>query len=626
MMMKRTLPLLPILPDEVRVLLAGRTIAPFALPRSVQLRIKKPEKIGGAEWATRYRVVTDGAHEGPWRHEYAPHTVKIMDTFTLPWVLEIWFCGVEQSGKTNTMINCMGWAIDCAPGNIFYLMPTEDTAAKITGGKLKPVIKRSPRLARYLTGRDDDLTLARLNLGNGVAIMPAHANSAASMASWAAKYCFGDEVDKYPAMAGKEADPITLIKKRNRTYRGRYKRFFASTPAGRFIYRGMQHCHQVWEMRVRCPDCGELVRMDAEHLHMPDGVTAENVELSSVGYACNACGVVWSERDRLDAIRGGAWVCVKGDDVVRPKKVGFHHRAWECLDIALSEIAAAYLKAKSGGTADRVSWANGYEAVDYVEEQVDREAAQIMRLVEPSMPRGVAPRDPCHLAMVVDTQQVGFYYQVWVYGWGRDLETWRIEHGYVEHFDHLLDIVGREWPDADGKKYRIGSAWIDSGGGTNPFNPKHSRTAEVYEFCRRNPLFRPIKGRREQAQPWNASRIDFFPSRDGRKIPIPGGIVLYTINVTLYKDELARKLLVEPGDPGAYHLHAEMGDDYVKHMCAEYKDERGWWHCPRHKDNHHWDIGVYGLAAADILGIKNMQMPGESSARRRVLSNGVING
>jgi terminase, large subunit len=618
----REIKILPSLPDAVRAMLPGREVS-LALPRNVRARLRHPEKIRVSDHAERYRVVTDGAHVGPWRHEYAPHTVKIMDTFGLPWVREVWFLGVEQSGKTNTMLNCMGWCIDCDPGNIYYLMPTEDTSAKVTGKRIIPMIKKTPRLSRYWSGRENDLTLSVIGLEHGVSIFPAHANSASSMATFTAKYCFGDEIDKYPDAAGREADPITLIRKRNRTYRGSYKRFFSSTPAGKFICKGTFACDQVWEMRLRCPHCQELIRMNVAGLIIPDGAADDAALLSGVRYACSSCGAQWDERARRRAIIGGAWYCIKGEDKGRPESVGFHHRSWECLDIPLAEIAAAYLLAKTGSITDKIAWANGYEALDYIEEQQERTEDAIMRLVDDAMPRGVCSRDPACLVILADTQQIGFYYQVWAYGWGRDLETWRIEIGYVEHFEHLAQIAAREWPDADGKIHRIGCGFIDSGGGTNPFQPKHSRTAEVYEFCRRNPLFRPLKGYREKAQPWTTTKIDFYPSRDGKKVPIPGGLVLYLIHVTLYKDELSRKLQIEPTDPGAFHLHAGTDVEYARQMCAEYKDERGWWHCPRHKANHHWDIGVYGMAVADILNVKNMARDVAVQPRRRILSRGV---
>jgi phage terminase large subunit GpA-like protein len=618
----RTIALLPILPAHVRSLLSGRSVGSarqpvITVPAVVRRVLRQPEKISVSDHALKYRVVTDGAHEGQWRHEYAPHTVKIMDTFGEPWVREIWFCAVEQSGKTNTMLNCMQWAIDCAPGNVFYLMPSEDAAKKITGKKIRPMLRRSPKLAGLLSERQDDTTLSCISLRNGVDIFPAHANSATSMATWAAKYSFGDEVDKYPLMAGKETDPITLIKKRNRIYRGRYKRFFSSTAAEKFIYtEGMLKCHQVWEWRVRCPHCQELVRMDADHLALSDEATPESVELHGCDYICNACACTWSESQREQAIRTGRWVTVKGADAVRPAKVGFHHRSWECLDITLREIAVAYLKSKSGTLADKLDWAHGHEAIDYVHAQQDRKEDFILRLVDQSAPKGIVPENTSCLIILVDTQKRGFYYQVWAAGWGQDLPVAVIDHGFVERFAHLADLAAKPYHDASGDEYRITAGWIDSGGGTDQHNPKHSRTQEVYVFCKKNPLFHPLKGRRDMAQPWNLSRMEYMPSRTGKKIAIPGGLSLYLLNVTLYKGELATKLQIEPGDPGCLTLHAQVGSDYAAQLCAEYQDDRGYWQCPRGKANHHWDIGVYGCAALDIKGVRNWRQIEEPLAER----------
>ena len=168
-----------------------------------------------------------------------------------------------------------------------------------------------------------------------------------------------------------------------------------------------------------------------------------------------------------------------------------------------------------------------------------------------------------------------------------------------------MDLAEKDWKDAEGNAHRVAAAWIDSGGGTDPYHPKHSRTREVYLFCKKNPVFSPIKGRRTQNLPWNISRLEYLPSRSGKKVPIPGGLNLYTLNVTMYKNDLATTLAVEPGDPGAMRLHAEIGKDYAAQMCAEYQDDRGFWICPDGKDNHDWDISVYGMAAIDIMGIRD---------------------
>ncbi len=606
------------IPAAAKHRLEGREFNLPRLPLVIKRRMRMPEKIRVSEHAAKYRIVTDGPHQGKWRHEHAPHTVKIMDTYGLAWVREVWFCGVEQSGKTNTMINCLHWGADCDPGDIFYMMPTESTMAKVTGKKLKPLVEQSPRLSKYLSGKQDDITLSGIKLSHGVTIFPAWANSPASMATWSAKHCFGDEIDKGAELSGREADRVTLIRKRGRLYKGRYKRFFASTPAQLFIYKGTLECAQVWEWRVCCPDCDQLIKMEAEHLDIAD-LTVEQIDAGAqVYYTCHECGSQWDDVIRERAIRAGRWVCVKGFDIVRPARVGFHHRCYECLDVPLDEIAIAYLKSKNGTVAEKIAWANGYEAKDYKHEQVDRKEDFILRLVDAASPRGVVPRDVSYVMIIADTQRIGFHYKVVAFGYGPDLDLAMIDHGYVLTFKNLLKIAGNEFAAADGKKYRCLSGWIDSGGGSDPNHPKHSRTVEVYNFCRKNPFWHPVKGRRTMEQGWGVKRLDYYPSSVGKKVPIPGGLNLFTLNVTLNKDELARRLQIEPGDPSGITLHAETDSGYAKQLCAEYQDERGYWLCPRGKDNHQWDCWVYGLAAAEILRLRDFVNPAEHVEKKQV--------
>lgn len=362
-MMQQALPrpIPAFIPGDIRRRLFGQRTTLHRLPEQIRRRMRSPEKIKVSDHAAQYRMVTDGPHIGPWRHELSPHTVKIMNTYGLPHVRAIWFCGVDQSGKTNTMLNCLHWAADVDPGDIFYLMPTEDTAAKVTSEKLIPLIRQSKRLRQQVGNKENDTTLARIKLKHGVTIRPAWSNSAASMATYPAKHCFGDEVDKYPERTGRGASPIKMIEKRNRLYRGRYKRFFASTPEQLYIYKGTMACRQVWEMRHRCPHCHELFRPTGECLNLPEGLTADDIgPETDITYNCTECGSAITEEQRLAHLLVPEWVAIKGGELLRPSTVGFHHRAWDCRDVPLYEIAAAWLAAKNGGLADKIGWANGY--------------------------------------------------------------------------------------------------------------------------------------------------------------------------------------------------------------------------------------------------------------------------
>jgi len=643
-LLEHTIPLL----DGFPAYLQGRRVE-FDLPRQLRLRMRHPEKIKVSDWAAQYRVVSDGAHEGPWRHEYAPHTVKIMDTFGLPWVREVWFCGVEQSGKTNTMINCIGWCIDCDPGGIFYLMPTEDTAAKVTSGKLRPTIEKSPRLSRYLSTRQDDTTLARIRLTHGVTIWPAHANSASSMATWTAKHCFGDEVDKYPPTTGKESDPITLIKKRNRNYKGRYKRFFASTPAGLFIYQGVQNCHQVWEYRVKCPHCEEFIKMDAEHLVFGTGdsglgtrkdlkdfaspqspvpspglPTPAEVELNGASYACNECGTIWDEQTRESAIVSGHWFCVKGGEIHRPSKVGFHHRAWECLDITLAEIAAAWLRAKEDHAA-KIAWANGYEAIDYIEEQAAAVTEEHLLRYRSELPRNIVPADTALLALLVDTQQSCFKYQVWAIGYAPEIKLHMVRHGIVETFADLEGMLRPELEElklktVEGVEHKISIGLIDSGGTRRGYQ-KHSRTVEVYTWCSQNKIMTPIKGMHGLAGELITYKL--IETLPGTNIKLPYGVKRANLRVDYFKNELERRLGIQPDDRDSFSFHADIDAVFAKEYTSESKNDQGeWLHNRKKGPNDYFDCTNYLMALIEMIK-RRIPKKDQQATGRRILSKGV---
>lgn len=613
------------IPGDVAARLAGKSFT-IRLPKNVRKRMQTPQKIDVAEHAAKYRMVTDGPHQGPWRNELAPQSEKIMQTYSKPYVRELWYCGVEQGSKTNTMLNCMHWAVDIDPGDIFYLMPTEDTSKKIVDGKIIPMVRGSKRLKKYVPRRQDDMGLKQIKLSNGVTIRPAWANSPASQASFPAKHIFGDEVDKNPVQSGREARPDVLIRKRLRMYRGRGKCFLSSTPAQGIIYPGVMGCAQVFQYRNKCPHCGGYVKFTGECLVIPEGLEPGDVCVETKLFVvCPDCGAQLSNIEFELSRKSAAWVCIKGADVVRPSTVGFHFPCWPCQDISLSEIATYWLtKERLQDMASAIAWANGYEAIDYEHEQKDRDEDFILRLVDEHQPREVVPDEAYGLVVMADTQRIGFFYQVWAVGYGmRFIST--VDHGFVQCFADLTDIQQKDYESASGRKYRPMAGFIDSGGGTNPEKPKHSRTVEVYEFCRTNKFWRPLKGRKTMDMPWNVKRLDYYPSSVGKKVPIPGGLNLYTINTTFFKDELDFRLQLDPGSRGALSFHSGVGDDVAKQLTAEYRDERGYWQCPKGKDNHHWDVMVYGLALCEIMGIKNKKKKVEKQAKKQSRGGGFVN-
>jgi len=590
---------------------------------------RRRERLTPSQWAEKYREVTMGAHHGRWNNAITPYLVKIMDTYARPYVHEIVVCAVAQSGKTNAMYNCLAWSIDQHPGPCMIIMPSKSAVDKSTTDRIIPMIEQSWRLRALKSSNPDDLAKTRIKLRNGALIYTAWANSATALASFPIKYLFFDEVDKYPPTVSKETDPITLGEKRNRTYARTGKRFKVSTPTREsgFIWQALRKCHQTWSYEVVCPDCGAAHKMRLEQLRWPEDKKPAEIELEkSARYICPECGASWDDQARDKAVRAGAWTPVTGGKLKRPEKVGYHIPGWICLDISLTEIAVAYLRSQ-GDPVKLIDFYNDYLAEPYEEFAAERDEDRILALRD-GRPRGLVPTLPAEsggiacLLIAIDTQQHGYYYEVRAWGYGQEQESWQIREGFVETDAALEQILyGTEYLDVTGKSHKIIAGFIDSGG-TREKKARHSRTWEVYDFCRRNPIIKPIKGQQRQSAPWKTSTIDTYP---GTNKAIPGGLKLYNLHATYYKDQLAGKLEIAPTDPGAWHLHSETTEDYARQMCAEYRDDRGLWQCPRHKPNHFWDVSYYGLACADAVGVKFWTRPGQEKAsrRRRVISRGI---
>ncbi len=606
--------------------------------RALRRRLRTPEKLSVSQWADKYRRVTAiDAAPGAWDSSMVPHLIQIMDTISAPHVREVYLCMPERGGKTQVLINTMGWTVDqgSKSGNIFWLMPTEQEAKKAMGERIIPVLKapdaygRPGRLAKYLSKYDDDTKRGTVRFNSGIRLFPAWSNSPASMASYFGKLNIGDEIDKFEKTTREGTDALTLIRKRGRDDRSRTKNIFASTPgAARKIYTlTTAEAQQVWVYHLRCPDCRAHINPDEQHLDISDGSTAKDVELHGCAIACPECGALLDEYQRNHAYKTGGWICTKGNEVRQPETVGFHMSAFCLPRVPLAEIGAAWCRAEQGTEVEKIAFANGYKVTDYDPPRATDDYRDVLALCD-DRPRDLVPTGTAALILQVDTQMNGFYFEVAAVSYqidGRSPVSHLVRKGYLLTFADLLDLASQTWRDAEGNEYRICSALIDSGGGRKAGMPqKHSRTKEVYEFCRANPLFRAVKGQPRRDSPISYTTIDRWP---GTSKAIPGGLLLIKIDVHFYKTALQSAMHVSPGDPGSFVLYSGFTEhqltnpvpgvqpeneliDYARHLCAEYRDELGLWHHDHKRGRNDWhDCATYRMAHIEILSQSGQLVP-----------------
>lgn len=456
--------------------LAGRTVTTKP-SKALRQRMRTPEALSISQWAERYRRVTEiDAKPGRWRGELVPHAAPIMDDICKPWVRQVWICLPERGAKTQILLNTVCWAIDqgSQAGNIFWLMPTEADARKALGERVIPVFRalddhgRPGRIARYLPKAQDDVTRGMVRFNHGVRLFPAWANSPGSMAAYFGRVNIADECDKFPERTSEGTDPITLFLKRARDDRHRSKYVFASTPAGRFIHKGAMGCRQVKTWAMRCPDCGESVRPQEEHLVIPDGATVETVGQLELGLACPACGSVWDEERRAVAYHGGREMVVSGAEHARPESIGWQVPAWVFPVIPLVEIVRAWLLAQDpSNVTARAAWANGYRVEDYdPEEATAPELSGLIERRESYAP--VVPMDAAVLTAGVDVQ--GDRIEVEVVAWGVGVESWGMEYAVLfgdtslpEVWSQLDQFLGKRYRHESGAELGIARAFVDDG-------------------------------------------------------------------------------------------------------------------------------------------------------------------
>lgn len=595
-----------------------------------------------SEWAEQYRVVENSSIKGPWKNTFTVYLKGIMDAAGLAGVEVVILCKSPQTGGSESGHNIVGYCIDRCPGPVLYVFPDELTARENAKDRIIPMIEATPRLRDYLTGKDDDTSSLRIKLAHMV-IYLGWSGSVARLGNKPIRILILDELDKY-SNPRNEASSEALAEKRCTTWKERKKIFKISTPTtedGPIWKAYSEEANARFLYWVKCPHCGRMQVMQFDRLTWPGKDSDEEMGAEQVFaekkavYPCEECGTCWTDADRDKAVRHGEWREERtGQDMyayiaeLKPVKVGFHLPALNSYFVSMSEVARAYLRWKESGLMkDLKDFFNQYLALPWKEQFEERQEEELERLCD-DRPSGIVPGplpetpdEPRVSALLatVDTQKNYFRYVVRAWGYGKSTPSWLVRCGAVESFADLEEVLlDARFADAAGNEYAVQKVMIDAMG---------NRTAKVYEWAakHRNRVM-PWKGEKAMATPYAMTPREYYPGVDGKKVPIKGGLILWRCDTTNYKSALAEKLMIAPGDPGAFLLHSNEDkglNTYFKEMCAEtYSEEVMGWVNPKGRPNHFWDCEVMQMALADILCVKNSLPPGrEAEAKpRRVVT------
>lgn len=578
--------------------------------------LKPPPELTLSEWAGKYRVLSaeSSAEPGRWHTDKAPYQREIMDAIGDPHIRKVVIMSAAQIGKTDAFIlNPLGYYMDYAPAPILVMQPTLDMGQTFSKDRLAPMIRDTPELRDKVDvkSRYSGNTIMKKNFPGGH-ITIVGANSATGLASRPIKVLLADEVDRYPASAGTEGDPLSLAQKRQTTFWDK-KTVIVSTP----VIKGQSRIETEFEQstkeewNVPCPDCGHYqpfvwanVIFDREN---PQG---------EVLYKCERCGVVSGEYQWKQASKRGQFVAENPAAEAR----GFHLNTLASTFCSWKEIVQKFLVAKEqldqGNPEGMKVWVNTELGETWEErgEQVEDTVLLNRREVyDADVPDGVLV-----LTAGVDVQDDRF--EVEVVGWGVGKESWGIRYQKI-YGDMLKEQVWQDldafllsgFKKKDGTTLHIISACVDSGG---------HHTDQVYRFTRDRWERKvwAIKGKGGSDVPYIRN-----PTTNNRvKTP------LFIIGVDAGKALLYQRLRHETKGPNYCHFPeneaAGYDEEYFRGLTAEkmvvrFRKGRSVvvWELKdsKHKRNEPLDLRNYATAALEIANPVLQMTDGVPQPRKR---------
>ena len=475
------------------------------------------------------------------------------------------------------------------------------------------MVRDTPRLTARIAeakSRDSGNKLLQKRFPGGQLVIVG-ANSPASLASRPIRVVLADEVDRYPASAGVEGDPLELAYKRTTTFWNRRK-LAGSTPT----VAGASRIEAKFEESdkrfyfVSCHECGVMQILRWEQVRWDKSASGAHLP-HTARYECEHCAGRWEDTDRWAAVLTGEWRATAPFAGI----AGFH--IWEAYSswVKLADTVAAFVEAKKKPDTHKV-WHNTALGLPWLEKG---EAPDWQRLYERRSQELVLGEPPDWVARITvgaDVQRQPPRIEASVWGWGEGLRSVLIDHrvfhgdaGGEEVWKELDAFLAEEWQTPAGRRMRMSKLAIDTSDGQS--------TTNVYRWARRHPReVMAIKG----VGSFSASAPVMGPkwadiTIGGRKVA--RGVQLWTIAVSLFKAETYAWLRLDQPLDGADHppgyIHLPQGTDaeWIQQLVAEQlisvKNKRtGFtrqeWQKTRDR-NEAIDCRVYARAAAYAIGL-----------------------
>lgn len=560
------------------------------------------------EWAELRRRLGKNVTAKPGRYSVAtaPYQKEWQESFVDPDVqVTVLYCA-KRLGKTETVMNLIGWVVEHVQRNILIVFPTLEMCMKWSKQFLTPMIQSTQVLTERFSkakSRDGQNTMRSKQFIGGTLAMVG-TNTATGFRQVQAPIVFCDDIDLMENTS--EGDPVTLAFGRAENYSDSIQ-IVASTATELIPPKDGQdsgtgsRIHDWWlksdqrKWFVPC-GCGKWHVLAWSQVKWPSS-DIDGHKPEAAHYETPCCGAKWGDYDRLKSICAGEWrptapfkgirgYWLNGLNTTFPAKKGYKTK--------LHQFAAEFLDAYISGEAARIAWKNTFLCEPHEQAAERVEASPLLNRCE-KYSEQTLPNEIVLIGASVDVQGDRLEYEI--IGMGDGEETWGVQ------FDKIIGDPEKEpvWNDlkarlaqkfkrVDGIELPITCTAIDLG-----HKPK-----QVRKFIKTCGLPRVYGVYGSSA---GKKQINLVTPRLNKFYRSWS----YSVNTALAKDTIFARLKMKEAGPRYMHWHEGYDKDYFEGLTAEEKRVRYSHGFPEtyyekiRTRNEPLDLRVYFLAAMDIL-------------------------
>jgi len=559
-----------------------------------------------SEWSEEHRYLSReySSKPGRYRLSVVPYAREPMDCAADESVRLVVLMWASQTTKTTILENVLSYFISADPSPILLVQPTVEMAQAWSKERFNATVRDTPVLRDLISdpkSRDSGNTI-QLKTFPGGSLAIIGSNAPAGLAARPRRVVLLDEVDRYPASAGTEGDPVALAIRRTESFFNSVI-YMTSTPT----VKGASRIEQEFEGNpalnitgtdkrkwfVPCPACSEWQTLTWSQVRWDDG------KPETARYACVRCDSLWTDDQRHGALLKGEWRATapfngkRGyflNGIYSPfqAKRGFKDR--------LHQMAAEFLEAKHGGREQLKTWTNTFLAETWEDETERIELSEVASRAEDYSPDKL-PSDVAIICGGADVQKNRI--EVELVGSGVDDESWGVEvikvHGDVEKLEtwqrFTSTVLTKRFKRADGIELPITAIAIDF----------HYRASVVKHWTKTHGtsvLVIPVVG-------IGAAQASFCQRRQSQD-----GFVHWSLQTDQAKDVIFGRLHIS--EPGPRYMHIPRGfgydDEWLRQLTSERVVTRYVRGFPKRiyeksdgARNEALDMRVYWLACLDIL-------------------------